>query len=84
MTSRASAAHGPAVAEVLLIGCTGAASSVPIDGSYLLLPGVLHAYTVSADELGNYTPPIPEPGTWALLIAGLFSVGAAARLRRVP
>ena len=67
-----------------LIGCTGAASSVPIDGSYLLLPGVLHAYTVSADELGNYTPPIPEPGTWALLLAGLFSVGAAARLRRVP
>ena len=65
-----------------LIGCTGAASSVPTDGSYQLLPGVLHAYTVTADELGNYTAPIPEPGTWAMLLAGLFSVGALARHRR--
>jgi hypothetical protein len=65
-----------------LIGCTGAASSVPTDGSYQLLPGVLHAYVVSADELGNYTAPIPEPGTWAMLLAGLFSVGALARQRR--
>ena len=46
-----------------LTGCTGAATSVPGDGSYRLLPGVLHAYTVSAAELGNYTAPVPEPGT---------------------
>jgi hypothetical protein len=64
-----------------LSGCTGAASSVPGDGSYRLLPGVLHAYTVSAAELGSYTAPVPEPGTWALMLGGLLAVGAVSRRR---
>jgi hypothetical protein len=29
----------------------------------------------------DYTPQIPEPGTWALLLAGLAGVGAVVRRR---
>lgn len=64
-----------------VVGCTGAAVSVPGDGSYKLLPGVLHAYTVSAAELGSYTAPVPEPGTWALMAGGLLGLGALSRRR---
>ncbi|MEI7970520.1 MAG: esterase-like activity of phytase family protein [Betaproteobacteria bacterium] len=62
-------------------GCTGAASSVPNDGSYQLLPGVLHAYRATAADLGGYTAPVPEPGTWALMLGGLGLLGVAARRR---
>jgi hypothetical protein len=48
-----------------------------------LLPGVLHAYTVSAAELGSYTPPVPEPGSWALMAGGLLGLAALSR-RRPP
>ena len=65
----------------LVIGCTGAASSVPQDGSYRLLPGVLHAYTISEAELGNYTAPVPEPSRWALMAGGLLALGGLARRR---
>ena len=65
-----------------LTGCTGPATSVPTDGSYQLLPGVLHAYTISSAELGAYAAPVPEPGTWAMLLAGLAALGGAARHRR--
>jgi len=64
-----------------VIGCTGAASSVPQDGSYRLLPGVLHAYTISESELGNYTAPVPEPSSWALMAGGLLALGGLARRR---
>jgi hypothetical protein len=30
----------------------------------------------------GYTPPVPEPGTWALLLAGLGGIGLAARRRQ--
>ena len=40
-------------------GCTGAADSVPADGSYTLLPGVLHAYKVPASDLETYVAPVP-------------------------
>ena len=63
----------------LTTGCTGAASSVPADGSYKLLPGVLHAYTIDAAELGNYVSAVPEPGTWALMLGGLLAVAARRR-----
>lgn len=49
--------------------------------SYHLLPGVLHAYTISASELGTYTAPVPEPTTWALMLGGLAALGACARRR---
>lgn len=64
------------------VGCIGAASSVPGDGSYKLLPGVLHAYKASAADLAGYTAPVPEPESWAMLMAGLGLVGFAARRRR--
>lgn len=64
-----------------VIGCTGAASSVPQDGSYRLLPGVLHAYTISEAELGNYTAPVPEPSSWVLMAGGLLALGGLARRR---
>lgn len=63
-------------------GCTGAATSVPTDGSYQLLPGVLHSYKVSAADLGNYIVPVPEPESWAMLTAGLGLIGFAARRRK--
>ena len=65
----------------LTTGCSGALSSVPQDGSYKLLPGVLHAYTIDAAELGNYVSAVPEPGTWALMLGGLLAV-AARRSKR--
>ena len=40
-------------------GCTGAADSVPTDGTYTLLPGVLHAYKVPAADLATYVAPVP-------------------------
>ena len=42
------------------LAASGALSSVPGDGSYRLLPGVLHAYTVTAAELGAFQAPVPE------------------------
>jgi len=46
---------------------------------YGLLPGVLHAYKVSAADLGNYTAPVPEPETCAMLLAGLGLLLSATR-----
>ena len=31
---------------------------LPNDGSYRLLPGVLHAYRVTANDLGNFVSPV--------------------------
>jgi hypothetical protein len=46
---------------------------------YALVPGVLHAYTA---DVAGYLAPIPEPQTYALMLAGLAAVGAVARRRR--
>ncbi len=59
-----------------VLGCTGT-----LTGDYKLLPGVLHAYT--ADISGYVSPiaaPIPEPETYALMLAGL---GVVAWVRRL-
>lgn len=37
----------------------GTAATLPADGEYRLLPGVLHAYRVPADELSTYVAPVP-------------------------
>ena len=46
---------------------------------YALIPGVLHAYKASATDLAGYLAPVPEPETYAMLLAGLGLVGFMAR-----
>ena len=46
---------------------------------YGLMPGVLHAY---AADVAGYLAPVPEPQTWALMLAGLAGMGWVARRRR--
>jgi hypothetical protein len=50
---------------------------------YKLLPGVLHAYKASMDDLAGYVAPVvvPAPPAYALLLAGLGLLGFA-RTRR--
>lgn len=55
-------------------GCTA-----PLTADHALLPGVLHAYSADID---GYSAPIPEPGTHALLLAGLGLVGFMASRNR--
>jgi len=57
-----------------VLGCTGTLTS-----DFKLLPGVLHAY--SADITG-YTAPVPEPETYALMLAGLGVMAWVSRKRR--
>ena len=38
---------------------------------------------VAIDNIDSSAAPIPEPGTWALMLTGLFAIGAAVR-RRLP
>jgi hypothetical protein len=40
--------------------------------------------TISAASGASYLAPVPEPETWALLVAGLVMVTAAARQVRSP
>ena len=58
-----------------VLGCTGT-----LTADFKLLPGVLHAYSADISEYVNSsTAPIPEPETYALMLAGL---GVVAWMRR--
>lgn len=61
-------------------GCfsTATSAAASLTGDYQLLPGVLHSYTA---DIAGYTAPVPEPETYAMLLAGL-GVLALARRRR--
>lgn len=63
------------------IDSAGATTTTPVTDTsgYALIPGVLHAYKVSAADLASYTQPVPEPETYAMLLAGLGLVGFMAR-----
>jgi hypothetical protein len=52
-----------------------------LPAGFALIPGVLQAYKASADDLGGYTAPVPEPSTYALMLAGLAGVLALSRRR---
>ena len=61
---------------------TSDGSAATLSDDYSLIPGVLHAYKVSATDLGTYITPVPEPETYALMLAGLGLVGFMARRRK--
>ena len=61
---------------------SGGAGTPPYNGSldgFAQLPGVLHAYK---SDIAGFAAPVPEPGTWAMLIAGLGLLGAIAKRRK--
>ncbi|BBL59478.1 esterase-like activity of phytase family protein [Methylomonas koyamae] len=60
--------------EACVWTANGAGATLSAD--YKLLPGVLHAYKISAADLGNYAAPVPVPAAvW------LFGTGMLATLR---
>lgn len=67
--------------NILANGNLGASvGNLPV--GYALIPGVLHAYKASAADLGGYTAPVPEPSTYALMLAGLAGILARSRRRK--
>lgn len=60
----------------LTTGCSG---PLPTDGSYKLLPGVLHAYRVPAADLPNVQNPVPGP---LPLLGAASALAWSRRLRR--
>ena len=63
-------------------GSVGDTNLGDLPAGFALIPGVLQAYKASATDLGGYTAPVPEPGTWAMMLGGLAVLGCAARARR--
>lgn len=66
------------------VASNGSVTTTPVSDTtgYSLIPGALYAYKVSAADLAAYTAPVPEPETYAMLLAGLGLVGWAARRRK--
>lgn len=49
-----------------------------LDGGYAAFDNIV----ITADDVGGGVPGIPEPASWAMLIAGFGMIGALARRRR--
>jgi hypothetical protein len=63
-------------------GSLGAAVTPGFTGNgFVLIPGVLHAYKATSADLVGYAAPVPEPETYALLLAGLGLIGWHAHRR---
>ncbi len=63
----------------LTTGCSGPSSTVPTDGSYQLLPGVLQSYQIPAADLPAYQAPVPGP---LPLLGAASALAWSRRLRR--
>jgi PEP-CTERM motif len=61
------------------LGDLAAVRYIRVDGTSNSNPGGNNGFDL--DAVGVHQP-VPEPGTWALMFAGLAAVGAAARQRR--
>ena len=68
---------------VTLAGSVAAAQTMLFNG---LLAGEaylnIHTTQFPGGEISGFLAPIPEPHTWALLLAGLYAAGAFARRRQ--
>jgi len=68
-------------------GCsfTVGGDAATLTAQYSLLPGVLHAYKVTAADLGNYVAPapVPVPPALAFMLPGLAMLALGARRRSV-
>ncbi|MBB6505184.1 hypothetical protein F4693_002171 [Sphingomonas endophytica] len=49
-----------------------------------LIPTMIYSFKVDADEYVKLTGAVPEPKTWAMMLAGFGVIGAALRRRRKP
>jgi hypothetical protein len=65
-----------------VVGCilTSDGTAATLTGDYQLLPGVLHAYKVSAADLAGYVAPVPLPPALALFLPALGLMFARRRL----
>ena len=70
----------------LSVPAGGGTGTMPFTGStagFEAIPGILHAYKTSAGDLATFTAAVPEPETYAMLMAGLAVVGAVSRRRKI-
>ena len=62
---------------------TSGGAAALLGPQFKLLPGVLHAYKVSAADLGNYVAPVPVPPALVMMLPGLAALVLRAKRRMV-